>query len=94
MVKSPLIIIVELLTGLISSLISTFLFVVGKLVELFYSLMFLSSLGVFGFLIAIAIGAGVFVFFAKFVFKNWKSVMGFGIALGVVFLVLFLLQLL
>lgn len=93
MVKSPLVIIVELLTGLISSGIDTFLFVVGKLFELFHSLIFLSSLGISGFVIAIVIGAGVFVFFAKFVFKNWKSVMGLGIALGAVILVLALLQL-
>lgn len=91
--KSPLIILQEMFVGLIMGVVNTVAFVLGKLWELLHSLIFLSSLGIFGFIIALIIGIGVFIFFAKFVFNNWKSALGFGIALGAVLLVLFLLSL-
>lgn len=90
--KSPLVIIFELLSGLISNSIETMGFVAGKLVELFFSLMFVSSLGVFGFLTAVAIGAAVFVFVSKTVFKEWGSVVSLCIAALAVVIVLAILN--
>jgi hypothetical protein len=74
-------------------IVNTLAFVLGKLWELFHSLVFLSSFGVFGLVIAVVIGIGVFIFFAKYVFDNWKSALGIGLGLGTVLLVLFLLSL-
>lgn len=91
--KSPLLIIVELFSGLISSIFQTISFVFGKFGELMYSLLFLSSLGMTGFFLALAIGAIVFLILVRFVFKTSKTLLGFGIAFGVVVAVLVLLQL-
>jgi len=90
--KSPLIIIIELFAGVISSAISTILFIIGKLGELAVSLVFVSSLGIFGLFIAIIIGAIVFFFFAKIIFKTGKSLFAFIIALVAVLLVLLLIS--
>lgn len=91
--KSPLIIIVELLTGLITGIFQTMAFVLGKFGELVMSLLFLSALGPYGFLLAIGIGAIVFLLVTKFIFKTTGSLLGFGIALAAIVAVLFLLQL-
>ena len=90
--KSPLVIILELFAGLIKSTVDTVFFVFGKLGELLVSLLYISTFGIFGFLIAILIGSLVFVFAAKLVFKSWKSLSAFSIALITVFIVLILLQ--
>jgi len=89
--ESPLIIIVELLFGVINGIYKTLTFVFGKLGELLISLLFFSALGIFGFFLAVAIGAIVFILMAKFIFKTWKSLFVFGIALLVTVAVLVLL---
>lgn len=90
--KSPLVIIIELLTGLITNTVNTIGFVVEKLLELFGSLLFISTFGVPGVIIAVAIGAVVFIFASTVIFKTGSSLVSFGIAIVVVFVVLFLLQ--
>lgn len=91
--KSPLIIIVELLTGVATGIFQTIAFVVGKFGELMMSLLFLSALGPYGFLLALVIGAIVFLLVTKFIFKTAGSLLGLGIALAAMFAVLFLLRL-
>lgn len=91
--KSPLIIIVELLIGLATSVFQTISFVVGKFGELMMSLLFLSALGPYGFLLALVIGAIVFLLVTKFIFKTAGILLGLGIALAAMFAVLFLLRL-
>lgn len=81
---SPLIIISELLLGIITNTFSTIYFVFTKLYELAMSLFFFSTLGIFGFLIAIAIGAVVFYTLSRFVLKNTRSLVSFGIAFAIV----------
>lgn len=81
---SPLIIIAELLVGIIANIVDTTVFVFTKLYELAMSLFFFSTLGIFGFLIAIAIGAVVFYTLSKFVLKNARSLVSFAISLAVV----------
>ncbi|MBN2252180.1 MAG: hypothetical protein JW701_00680 [Kosmotogaceae bacterium] len=76
-------ILIELVVGLIQSSIQTISFVVGKLYELAVSLIFISSFGVAGFVIAFLIGAGVFFFISRFILKTSKSILGFAIALVV-----------
>jgi len=90
--KSPIVIILELLAGLITNAITTIGFVILKLGELMVSLLFLSTFGIFGFLIAILIGVVVFFFLAKVIFKTSGSLISLIIAAAVVFLVLILLS--
>ena len=79
--KSPLLILIELVVGIIQASVQTIAFVLTKLQELVLSLIFISSFGIAGFLIALLIGVGVFFFISKFVFKTSKSILGFAIAL-------------
>ena len=91
--KSPLILIAELLYGIISGVLQTIIFVIEKLGELVLSLMFFSTLGIFGFILAIAIGAIVFILMTKFIFKSSRTLLAIGIALVIVVAVLALLWL-
>lgn len=91
--KSPLIIIAELLSGLISGIYQTIVFILGKFGELMVSLLFLSVFGIHGFFLALAIGAIVFLLLVRFIFKTTKTILGFGIALAVVIAILVLLWL-
>lgn len=90
--KSPLIIIIELLAGLLNNAVSSIVLIVEKLAELVGSLLFISSLGIFGVIIAVVIGAVVFIFVSKVFFKTWKSVFGFVIAFAAVIFVLLLIS--
>lgn len=89
--KSPLIIVVELLYGIVNGILQTILFIFRKFGELLHSLLFFSTLGVFGVVLAIAIGVMVFLLVAKFIFKSSKTLLAIGIALIVVIAVLALL---
>lgn len=89
--RSPLVIIVELLFGVLNGIYQTIVFVVGKLGELMFSLLFLSTFGIFGFFLALAIGTIVFLLLARFIFKNSRNLLVFGIALLVAVAVLVLL---
>lgn len=91
--KSPLIIIAELLTGLIGTIGRTLSFVIRKLGELALSLLFFSTLGPFGVILAIAIGAIVFLLVTKFIFKTSRTLLAFAIALVAVVAILALLWL-
>jgi len=91
--RSPLIIIAELLAGLIGTIGQTLSFVIGKLGELLMSLLFFSTLGPLGLILAIVIGIIVFFLVTKFIFKSSSTLLGFGIALAVVIAILALLWL-
>jgi hypothetical protein len=86
--KSPIVILIELTVGLIRSALDTISFIFSKLQELAVSLIFISSFGPAGFVIALIIGGVVFVVISKFVLKTYKSIAGFGIALAAMLLVL------
>ncbi|MBL7170276.1 MAG: hypothetical protein ISS48_04610 [Candidatus Aenigmarchaeota archaeon] len=73
MVKSPLQIILELLTLIVSSIVNTFVLIFQKLVELFESLTFIAQAGIAGLLAACFIGGLVIFLLSKFIFKNTKS---------------------
>ncbi len=79
--KSPIVIIAELVAGLISSIISTMIFVITKFLELISSLMMYSSSNLQSFAIAAFLGAVVFILITKFIFKSSKTLLSLGIAL-------------
>jgi hypothetical protein len=68
--------------------LSTVSFTYGKLAELFISLLFISSLGAFGILIAFVLGAIVFFLISKFVMKEGSTIMVLSIALIVTLLLM------
>lgn len=90
---SPLIIIAELLWGVISGTWNTVVFILEKLYELALSLLFFSTLGIFGFLVAIVIGVVVFVLITKFILKNSSTLLSVGLSFAVVIGVLVALSL-
>lgn len=92
--KSPLIIIIELLAGIVKSIVDTIGFVSFKLAELFVSLVVFSTLGIVGIVIAAVIGVCVFFFVTKFLLKTSGTLIRVGIALIVVLAVLILISML
>ena len=91
--KSPLIILIELLAGVISNTFSTIIFIFKKLGELMVSLFYVSSLGIFGIILAVVIGGVVFYFFSRVIFKTSKSLLPLALAFIAIILVLVLLSL-
>jgi len=86
--KSPLLIIAELITGLITGLIATMKFVILKFIELITSLTMYSSSNIQSFAISVALGAVVFVMVTKFIFKSSKTLISLGISLIAVIVIL------
>ena len=74
-VKSPIIIILELLAGLIANIAQSFTFIYTKLVELFITLGYISGLSPIGFVLALAVGSTVVFFILKFVFGSSKMLL-------------------
>jgi hypothetical protein len=69
-IRSPIIILIELLGGLIVNFIQSFAFIYTKLVELFVNLGYMSGLSPLGFLVALFIGSFVVYFILKFIFGS------------------------
>lgn len=74
-IRSPIIILLELLGGLLVSFVQTFSMMYSKLVELFVTLGYISGLSPFGFVIAVFIGSFVCYFVIKFVFGSSKTLL-------------------
>jgi len=91
MVKPPFQIIEELLVGLFSSIISTFNFIIEKMVELFYSLNFIANLGLPFMLISSVIGGIVLYFAVKMIFGNTKSLIKVMVAYFIFIIIITLL---
>ncbi|MFH1473262.1 MAG: hypothetical protein ABIE55_00015 [Candidatus Aenigmatarchaeota archaeon] len=72
-IKSPLLILLEMLGGLIENFVSSFQLVFSKMVELFITLDKISGLGIPGFIIAILTGSVVGFLVIKFVFGTSKE---------------------
>ena len=73
MVKSPILILLELIGGLILQFTQSFGFVYSKLVEFFVTLGFISGLSPLGFTVAVIFGSIVFYFVLRFVFGYSKT---------------------
>ncbi len=86
--KSPLLIVAELISGLIMGLIDSVIFVLSKFIELIISLLSISVLSTTGFVVAVLAGAGVFIFLTGFVFKSAKTLISLVIAFIAVIAVL------
>jgi hypothetical protein len=74
-IRSPILIIIELLVGLIANIVQSFLFIYTKLVELFVTLGYISGFGPLGFALALVIGSTVVFFILKFVFGSSKTLL-------------------
>jgi len=73
MIKSPILILIELIGGLIVQFIESFGFVYLKLVELFITLGFISGLSPLGFTVAVIFGSIVLYFILRFIFGYSKT---------------------
>jgi len=93
MVRTPLDIILEIALMLIVSSVNTLLALFKLLGELFASLMWTSTLGIAGFILAIIIGGLFVVFLWKYLFKTsvslLKLILIYGVFVFVLILVLF-----
>jgi len=74
MVKTPLDIIIEIALLLILSSVNTLLALFKLLAELFASLMWTSTMGIVGFIVAIIVGGLFIVFLWKYLFKTTVSI--------------------
>ena len=74
-IKSPILILLELLIGLIQQFNSTFEFIYVKLVELFIILGTISGFGPMGLIIAVIFGSLVLFLVLKFIFGSSKTLM-------------------
>jgi hypothetical protein len=74
-IRSPIIIIIELLAGLIANILQSFALIYTKLVELFVTLGYISGFGPVGFAIALIIGSTVIFFILKFMFGSSKTLL-------------------
>ena len=83
MAESPLAIILELVYIVITGTIGTIYGIIGKLIELFASLEFISGFGALGLFLAIGIMAVVSFFFIKFFAKSGRMLIPFFI-MGVI----------
>jgi hypothetical protein len=72
-IKSPFLILIEMLEGLVSNFVSSFQLIYYKMAELFISLSFISGLGAIGFIASILIGSVVGFLIIKFVFGTSKE---------------------
>lgn len=72
-IRSPLIIIIELLGGLIVNFIESFAMIYQKMVELFLTLGYISGLSPLGFLVAVFMGSFFCYFALKFVFGSSRT---------------------
>jgi len=72
--KSPLVILLELLVGLIASAVNTIIFIFTKLVELSVSLGFLAGSSLLGMIIAAAAVFAVLLFVLRFIFSASKQI--------------------
>lgn len=86
--EGPLLIVAQLISGLINGILGTIFFVLSKFVELMMALMFDSSFGAYGFIVAVVVGAVVFLFVTKFVFQSTRTLIALGIAFIAVIAVL------
>jgi len=74
-IRSPIIILLEMLGGLILNFIESFDLMYTKLVELFITLGFISGLSPLGFIVAVFIGSFVCFFVIKFVFGSSRTML-------------------
>lgn len=74
-VRSPIIIIIELLAGLIANIVQSFAFIYTKLLELFITLGYISGLSPIGFAVALIVGSTVIFFVLKFMFGSSKTLL-------------------
>ncbi|MBN2203013.1 MAG: hypothetical protein JW700_02420 [Candidatus Aenigmarchaeota archaeon] len=72
-IRSPLVIIIELLGSLIVNTIESFVTIYVKLLELFVTLGYISGLSPLGFILALFIGSLVIYFIIKYVFGSSKT---------------------
>jgi hypothetical protein len=72
-IKSPLLILIEMLEGLINNIVSSFQLIFYKMLELFVTLDVISGLSPVGFVIASVIGSVVFFLIIKFIFGTSKE---------------------
>ena len=70
--RSPLLILLELLKGLILNIVSSFVLVYEKMLELFITLAIISGLSPIGFVVALFFGSIIFYFILKFIFGSSK----------------------
>lgn len=73
MIKSPILILLELIGGLIVQFIKSFEFVYLKLVELFVTLGIISGFGPLGFTVAVIFGSIVLYFILRLAFGSSKT---------------------
>jgi len=69
-IRSPLLILIELLEGLIINFVESFKLIYLKMLEFFIILGFISGLSPVGFVIALFFGSMVFYFILKFIFGS------------------------
>lgn len=84
--KSPLMILIELIVGLISRIFESINFTLMKMVELFISLSFIANLNTFGLIMAVLFGSIIFYFVLKYLFGTSKT-----LVVLIIFLVIILL---
>jgi hypothetical protein len=72
-VKSPFLILLEMLEGLINNFISSFQLIYYKMAELFITLSIISGLSSLGFIAALFFGSVVCFLIIKFVFGSSKE---------------------
>ena len=73
MIRSPLIILLELVIGLIQQIMNSSSFAFSKLIELFITLSFISGLSPVGFVLSMFIGLLVIFFILKLSFGSSKT---------------------
>jgi hypothetical protein len=72
-VRSPIVILIELMEGLIGNFVSSFQLVFDKMFELFATLDMISGLSPLGFVVAVGVGSVVFFLTLKFVFGTSRE---------------------
>ena len=72
-IRSPFIILLEMLGGLIENFVSSFQLIFNKMLELFVSLSIISGLGPLGFVASATIGSVIFFLVIKLVFGTSKE---------------------
>jgi len=69
-IRSPFLILLDLLEGLIINIIESFKLVYLRMLELIVTLGFISGLNPIGFIVALFVGSIVFYFILKFIFGS------------------------
>jgi hypothetical protein len=72
-IRSPILILIEMLEGLINNIVSSFQLIFYKMLELFVTLNAISGLSPLGFVVAATIGSVVFFLILKFMFGASKE---------------------